>query len=91
MGMDIVELVIRTEEEFGIDIPDEMAEKLVTVGDLADCVQVCLKLATGENVWARRSPERVRRRVRAIVVHQQGLRRSQVVDSARFVDDLGMD
>ncbi len=32
-SLDIVELVMALEEEFGIDIPDEDAEKLKTVGD----------------------------------------------------------
>ena len=31
--LDIVELVMALEEEFGIDIPDEDADKLKTVGD----------------------------------------------------------
>ncbi len=32
-SLDIVELVMALEEEFGLDIPDEDAEKLKTVGD----------------------------------------------------------
>ena len=32
-SLDQVELVMALEEEFGADIPDEAAEKLVTVGD----------------------------------------------------------
>ena len=32
-SLDIVELVMEFEKEFGIDIPDEDAEKLRTVGD----------------------------------------------------------
>jgi acyl carrier protein len=32
-SLDIVELVMAFEEEFGVDIPDEEAEKLQTVGD----------------------------------------------------------
>lgn len=32
-SLDIVELVMGLEEEFGIDIPDEDADKLKTVGD----------------------------------------------------------
>jgi acyl carrier protein len=32
-SLDTVELVMAFEEEFGIDIPDEDAEKLRTVGD----------------------------------------------------------
>ena len=31
-SLDTVELIIRLEEEFGIEIPDEDAEKITTVG-----------------------------------------------------------
>lgn len=32
-SLDIVELIMALEEEFGIEIPDEDAEKIKTVGD----------------------------------------------------------
>lgn len=32
-SLDIVELVMAFEEEFGIDIPDDAAEKILTVND----------------------------------------------------------
>ena len=32
-SLDSVELIMEMEEEFGIEIPDEEAEKLATVGD----------------------------------------------------------
>ena len=32
-SLDIVELVMAFEEEFGIEIPDDAAESIVTVGD----------------------------------------------------------
>jgi len=32
-SLDTVELIMALEEEFGVEIPDEDAEKLVTVGD----------------------------------------------------------
>ena len=35
-SLDIVELVMALEEEFGLEIPDEEADKLKTVGDAMD-------------------------------------------------------
>ncbi|NNJ12041.1 acyl carrier protein [Chloroflexales bacterium ZM16-3] len=32
-SLDLVELIMALEEEFGIEIPDDDAEKIVTVGD----------------------------------------------------------
>jgi acyl carrier protein len=32
-SLDLVELVMALEDEYGIEIPDEDAEKIVTVGD----------------------------------------------------------
>ena len=38
-SLDIVELLMALEEEFDIEIPDEEAEKLVTVGDVVDYIK----------------------------------------------------
>ena len=38
-SLDIVELVMALEEEFGLDIPDEEADKLKTVGDAMKYLQ----------------------------------------------------
>ena len=38
-SLDIVELVMALEEEFGIEIPDEDAEKIVTVKDAFDYIR----------------------------------------------------
>jgi len=38
-SLDIVELVMAFEEEFGIDVPDEEAEKLQSVGDVIRYVE----------------------------------------------------
>jgi len=32
-SLDLVELIMSIEEEFGVEIPDEAAEKITTVGD----------------------------------------------------------
>ena len=38
-SLDTVELVMALEEEFGIEIPDEDAEKIVTVKDTVDYIR----------------------------------------------------
>lgn len=38
-SLDIVELVMTMEEEFDLDIPDEDAEKMKTVGDVIEYVK----------------------------------------------------
>ena len=38
-SLDIVELVMAIEKEFGIEIPDEDAEKISTVQDAVDYIQ----------------------------------------------------
>ena len=38
-SLDIVELVMTFEEEFGVEIPDTEAEKIVTVGDAVNYIE----------------------------------------------------
>ncbi len=38
-SLDLVELIMSIEEEFGVEIPDEDAEKLQTVGDAIGYIQ----------------------------------------------------
>lgn len=38
MGLDTVELVLEVEQHFGVSVPDEMAERIETVGELAQLV-----------------------------------------------------
>jgi acyl carrier protein len=38
-SLDIVELIMALEEEFGHEIPDEEAEKLLTVGDVVKYIE----------------------------------------------------
>ena len=44
MGLDVVEVVMRTEEVFGINVPNEDAEQATTVGRLYEIVCVRLGL-----------------------------------------------
>jgi acyl carrier protein len=38
-SLDIVELIMALEEEFGIEIPDNDAEKIATVGDAVEYIK----------------------------------------------------
>lgn len=38
-SLDAVEIILGVEEEYGLDIPDEVAEKFETVRDLVDYVE----------------------------------------------------
>ncbi|MDR7556408.1 MAG: acyl carrier protein [Armatimonadota bacterium] len=42
-SLDVVELVMALEEEFEIEIPDEQAEKIVTVGDAVKFIEAHMK------------------------------------------------
>ena len=42
-SLDTVELVMALEEEFGIEVPDEQAEKLQSVGDVIKYVEESAK------------------------------------------------
>ena len=42
-SLDLVELIMALEEEFGIEIPDGDAEKVVTVGDVVNYIKENVK------------------------------------------------
>jgi len=42
-SLDIVELVMELEEEFDINIPDDQAEKIKTVGEAVEHIKVAIK------------------------------------------------
>ena len=44
MGLDSVELLVYVEDQFGIEISDLEAEKIITVGEFAEAVFSKIKL-----------------------------------------------
>ena len=42
-SLDAVEIIVRIEEEFDLQVDDEAAENVKTVGDLAKCIEANLK------------------------------------------------
>jgi acyl carrier protein len=86
MGLDSVELVMAFEEQFEIAIPNEVAEKLQTVGDVVDYVTARLA-AEGRP----RSRDDVLVWVNIITCDQCGTRLDELTESTSFVKDLGID
>lgn len=86
MGLDSVELVMRIEDEFGVEMSNAEAEKIMLAGDLHAFVMKALshkgEQADEAQVWSR---------VREIIVEQLGVRPEEVTPTAHFIRDLGMD
>ncbi|MPX79934.1 acyl carrier protein [Moraxella catarrhalis] len=39
VSIDVVELIMALEEKFGVEIPDEQAEKIINVGDVVKYIE----------------------------------------------------
>ena len=89
MGLDSVELVMHVEEEFEIEIPDDEASAMRTVGQVHECI-IRLITAKADNA---EPPDRdaVMRKLVDIVVMQLSVKPDEVTPNARFVEDLGID
>jgi hypothetical protein len=83
MGLEIVELVMRMEEEFEIDIPDQDAEKFTTIGEISDYLAARLHIPEEEHaqLWTR---------VHAIAVDELSISPDLIRRDARMVEDLGL-
>jgi acyl carrier protein len=86
MGLDSVELVMSFEEEFEIEIPDAVAEKMITVGDVVDFVMLEL-VRSGREC----DPLDIFLRVRKRTVDIMPVDPDMITRSTKFVDDLGID
>lgn len=87
MGLDTVELVLAVEDIFAIEIPNEKAEKLATVGALHEFIVAELIRLERPNV----NREIVYDILRNVICMQLGVKADQVTPSARFVQDLHAD
>ena len=83
MGLELVEMVIRIEEEFDIRISDEDAVRLTTPGQLIDYLMARPELsgkrsrdAIAESVWQRAEQE-------------IGIDRKDFTEDSRFIEDMG--
>lgn len=87
MGLDSVELIMDIEKEFDLTIPDEVAAKMNTVGDLHGYLCAEMK-RLGRTGWG---SVFVLERMTEIICRNLGIKPERVVPTARFVDDLGVD
>lgn len=89
MGLDSVELLMRVEDEFDIEVPDAEAAEIFTVGDLYHCILRKYEAKTvnsgddaNEPTW---------QKLCDILVDQTGVSPENIAPSARIVKDLGID
>ncbi|HYJ17739.1 MAG TPA: hypothetical protein VEW72_01060 [Burkholderiales bacterium] len=85
MGLDSVELVLAVERVFGINISDETAGKIITVGELHEYVFAELNRLGRPNV----NRDATYDLLRNVICFQLGAEPEKVVPDARFVQDLG--
>jgi acyl carrier protein len=87
VGLDTVELVFAIEAEFGLKIPDEIATKIFTVGDMHAFLVSELNRHGASTV----DEDVVYASLREIICYHAGVDPEEVVPSARFVQDLRLD
>ena len=89
MGLDAVDLVMAIEDEFSINLSDENASRLETVGDLHQAVlqrlqekgavESPISSSTSDDVW---------QIVQYLVAEQLGMKTAWIEKSTRFIEDL---
>ena len=87
MGLDVVELVLATEKEFELDIPDADAEKITTPRMLTDYVISRLGNVADAKGWTQ---DYVLQRVIQLTAVQLGIPIEKIHPDDHFVKDLDM-
>ena len=85
-----MQLIMAIEEEFGIDIPNDEATKLETVGKICSYVQSRLARDNGQS-FDEAAAAVLWERVKQIVVEELGVKPELVTRDAHIVYDLGAD
>ena len=86
MGLDIVEMVIELEREFGIELPDAELRRTETVGQLFTLVTTRSGVPTEATTYSGPAWDRYL----DVIERETGLERSCLQPPARFIRDLGL-
>lgn len=87
MGLNMLEIAMEVEQEFDIEIPDDAAAEIRTVGDLTDWVYIAMD-PKNPSGWTQ---PRIEQTVHEIVAKQLGVKVADLRPTTRFVEDLGAD
>jgi len=91
MGLETVELVMDVEDAFDISIPNEMAQRIQTVGQLHDAVVTLLR-ANDNRDWLSRTDfeNQVWHQLCELTAQvATDVKTSQITRDTRFIQDLG--
>ncbi len=83
MGLDIIELIVRIEKEYEIEIPNLEAEKIITVGD---CYEIIIQKKTN----LIRSEESFLK-LKKLVADQTGVEINKINYDTNIINDLRLD
>ncbi|MDO6579682.1 hypothetical protein [Alteromonas stellipolaris] len=85
MGLDTVEIVLWTEEKFGVEMPDEEVTNICTVGEFANYIASKVNNEKGTNI----SFEEVMPDLLDVLEADYSVPRHKITLDSRFVQDLG--
>ena len=85
MDLETVELIMAVEEEFVVEIPDDRAERIASIGELRNAVMTEL-----QRYDRRREADVVLDRIAEIAAHFAHVDRSSVGADTTLAEDLGL-
>jgi acyl carrier protein len=88
MGLDTVEFVLWSENEFEIEIPDEDAQNILTVGQFTTYIHHKLLDIHGSNAT---SEAEIFKRIKKFLVSEFKIAAEKINHSSNFVNDFGLD
>lgn len=88
MGIDLLDIRMNVEREFGIQIPSEGLVPIRTVGDLSRLVRAVIEQLGSSSTLAPTADETLQR-LRPIICRSLCVEPAQVVPEARLVENLG--